>query len=680
MEPDPGTDRTIAPYGTWRSSIRVDDVAGDVVGLAEPWIDGDDVFWLEGRPAEAGRRVLVRASTDGSTEDLTPAPFNVRTRAHEYGGGSYIVAGGIVVFSHFADGRLYRLDPGSETPVAITPDGPFRYADLAVDAVRRRFYAVREDIGGAGEAVAAIVAVGLDGGTPQVLVQGPDFLAGPRLSPDGARLAWLEWDHPNMPWEATELKVAAIKSDGTLGAAILAAGGPDEAIVQPEWAPDGTLHLVSDRSGWWNLYRLVDGPRLEPIAPMDAEFADPCWLFGRRSYGFLPDGAIVAVGRSGGRDRLFRIEPGHLAGELDIPFTELDALCVGANAVVALAGSPVDSAVVARFDPVLLAPTGVLRRASSLALDPAVVSRPESIEFPTTGERTAHALYYPPTNPDYAGPDGARPPLLVQVHGGPTSNASTTLDLSKQLLTSRGIAVVDVDYGGSTGYGREYRRRLDGQWGIVDVDDCVAAARFLVERGDVDPARLAIEGGSSGGYTTLAAHAFTDVFSAGISLFGIADLETFQADTHKFESRYMDRLIGPYPESAEIYRQRSPGNFPDRFAHPLLIIQGLDDRIVPPSQAEAIVAVLGSRGIPHAYLAFEGEGHGFRGATAIRRTLEAELAFLGQVFGFVPADDFEPLDMPGLEAWLASHPRSDTPHPRPAEPIEPVAGEGHGKR
>ncbi len=626
-------------------------MVGDVIGLAEPWIDGDDVFWLEGRPAEAGRRVLVRASSDGSTEDLTPAPFNVRTRVHEYGGGSYLAAGGIVVFSNFVDGRLYRLDPGAEAPVAITPDGPWRYADLTADAVRRRFYAVREDIGGEGEPVAAIVAVGLDGGTPQVLVQGPDFLAGPRLSPDGTRLAWLEWDHPDMPWEATVLKVATFGADGMLGTPILAAGGPDEAIVQPEWAPDGTLHLVSDRTGWWNLYRLVDGPRLEPIAPMDAEFADPPWIFGRRSYGFLPDGAIVAVARARGRDRLYRIEPGHLAGELDVPFTELDALCGGANAVVALAGSPLDSTIVARFDPVVLAPAGVLRRASSLALDPSLISRPESIEFPTTGERTAHALYYPPTNPDFAGPDGARPPLLVQVHGGPTSNASTALDLSKQLLTSRGIAVVDVDYGGSTGYGREYRRRLDGQWGIVDVDDCVAAARFLVDRGDVDPARLAIEGGSSGGYTTLAAHAFTDVFSAGISLFGVADLETLRADTHKFEARYMDRLVGPFPEAAEIYRQRSPINFPDRFAHPLLILQGLDDRVVPPSQAEAIVAALAVRGIPHAYLAFEGEGHGFRGATAIRRTLEATLTFLGQVFGFVPADDLEPLEMPGLDAW-----------------------------
>ena len=325
--------------------------------------------------------------------------------------------------------------------------------------------------------------------------------------------------------------------------------------------------------------------------------------------------------------------------------------------VVALAGAPGDPSVVARFDPVTLAPAGVLRRASTITFDPAIISRPESIEFPTTGGRTAHALYYPPTNPDFAGPDGEKPPLIVLSHGGPTSNASTALDLVKQLLTSRGIAVVDVDYGGSTGYGREYRQRLDGQWGIVDVDDCVAAARFLVERGDVDPARLAIEGGSAGGYTTLAALAFRDVFAAGISQYGIGDLELLEVATHKFESRYSHRLVGPYPEQADVYRERSPNNFPDAFSSPVLILQGLDDRVVPPAQAEAIVAALAAKGIPYAYLAFEGEGHGFRGAYAIRRTLEAQLSFLGQVFGFEPADAIEPLEMPGLDAWRASHPR-----------------------
>jgi dipeptidyl aminopeptidase/acylaminoacyl peptidase len=655
MGPDPQPEVVVAPYGAWRSPIRIEDVVGDVNLLAELSIDGDDIFWVEGRPSEGGRRTLVRAAADGSTSELTPAPFNVRSRVHEYGGGSYVVVGGIVVFSDFADGRLYRLDPGAEAAVPITPAGPWRYADLRPDLARRRFYAVREDHSLDGEAINTIVTVPLDGGDPQVLVKGPDFVSSPRLSPDGTRLAWLEWDHPDMPWDATLLRVAGFEPDGTLGEAILAAGGPDESIIQPEWAPDGTLHLISDRTGWWNLYRLVDGPRLEPLATLEAEFADAPWTFDRSSYGFLPDGSVAAVARSGGRDHLYRIEPGTRIAEVEMPFTELEWLRVGAHTVVALAGRAGDPSVIARFDPVTLAPAGVLRRATTVTFDPAIIAEPESIEFPTAGDRTAHALYYRPTNPEFRGPDGEKPPLIVLSHGGPTSNASTSLDLGKQFLTSRGIAIVAVDYGGSTGYGREYRQRLDGQWGVVDVDDCVAAAQYLVERGDVDPDRLVIEGSSAGGYTTLAALAFRDVFAAGISLYGIGDLELLETDSHKFESHYDRRLVGPYPEAAALYRDRSPSNFPDRFSSPVLILQGLDDKVVPPSQAESIVAALSRKAIPYAYLAFEGEGHGFRGAFALRRTLEARLSFLGQVFGFEPADGSEPLEMPGLDAWLAGH-------------------------
>ena len=641
------------PYGAWPSAIRIDDVLGESVRVGDPWVDGDDITWLEGRPAEGGRSVLVRRAADGSTTDLTPAPFDVRTRVHEYGGGAYVVAGGTVVFSNRADGRLYRLDPGVDEPVAITPEGPWRYADIRFDPVRRRFLAVREDHGGTGQPVAAIVAVPLDGDRPPtVIVSGPDFLAAPRPSPDGTRLAWLEWDHPDMPWDATRLRVATVLEDGTVDRSDLAAGGPEESVTQPEWAPDGTLHLISDRSGWWNLYRLVDGPRLEPLAAMDAEFADPAWLFDRSSYAFLPDGSIVAAARRDGHDHLIHVEPGVLVGEVATPFTEIGGLRVGGSTVVAVAGSPTEAPFLVALDPVTLEPTGVLRRPSTTTIDPAWIARPESIAFPTTGGRTAHALFYPPTNPDVSPPDDERPPLLVLSHGGPTANASTALDLGIQLLTSRGIAVVDVDYGGSTGYGRAYRQQLDGEWGVVDVDDCVAAARFLADRGDVDPDRLAIQGGSAGGYTTLAALAFRDTFAAGISLFGIGDLEAMTRDTHKFESRYLDRLVGPYPAMAERYRQRSPVHYLDEVSCPVLVLQGLEDKVVPPNQAEALVSALAANGIPHAYRAFEGEGHGFRGEAALRATMEAQIGFLGAVFGFEPADE-PAMTLPGIDAWRA---------------------------
>jgi dipeptidyl aminopeptidase/acylaminoacyl peptidase len=648
----------VVPYGAWPSPIRIDDLLGDTVRLREPWIDGDETYWIEGRPAEAGRSVLVGRAADGTIADLTPSPFDVRTRVHEYGGGAFTVAGGTVVFSNRTDGRLYRLDPGVPEPHPITPEGEYRYADFRFDAGRRRFLAVREDHTGEGQPVAAIVEVSLDGErVPRVLVEGPDFLAAPRLSPDGSTLAWLEWDHPDMPWDSTRLRIANVREDGFLDAAELAAGGLEESIVQPEWSPDGVLHFVSDRSGWWNLYRLKEGPRLEPLAPMETEVADPAWVFDRSSYGFLPDGSIAAVGRAGGRDRIFHIAPGRLVAEVDQPFTELERLRVGPHGIVVAAASPTEATMIVALDPVTLAPAGVLRRSSSLATDPAWISAAEAITFPSAEGRIAHALFYRPTNPDVVAPEGELPPLVVYSHGGPTSNADNSLDLEIQLLTTRGIAVVDVDYGGSSGYGREFRQALNGRWGVVDVDDCVAAARYLVDRGEVDPERLAIEGGSAGGFTTLAALAFRDVFAAGISHYGVGDLEDLARDTHKFESRYLDRLVGPYPASAALYRERSPVHHLDEISCPVLVLQGLEDKVVPPGQAEAVVAALSANGVPHAYLAFEGEGHGFRGETAIRRTLEARLSFLGAVFGFTPADDLEPVELPGMAEWRARRAR-----------------------
>ena len=407
------------PYGSWPSAIRIDDLVGEVVRLSDPWVDGDDVYWIEGRPAEGGRSVLVLRSSDGVTRDITPPPFDVRSRVHEYGGGAYVVAGGTVLFSHLKDGRLYRLDPGDDAPQPLTPEGPFRYADLRFDPARRRFLAIREDHTGDGHPRSAIVDIALDGDRPvRVLYEGPDFLAAPRPSPDGRSLAWLEWDLPDMPWDVSRLRVAPFLDDGGIGPSDLAAGGSDESIAQPEWAPDGLLHFVSDRTGWWNIYRLAQGPRLENLTPIEAEFADPAWVFDRSSYGFLADGAIVGVGRSGGRDRIFHIAPGDSLGEVASPYTEIGTLRVGPAGIVANVGTPTVPSTIVSLDPATLTTSGVLRHSTSIGIDAAHISVAEPITFPTAGGRMAHALFYRPVSPDVAPPDGELPPLLVRAHGG----------------------------------------------------------------------------------------------------------------------------------------------------------------------------------------------------------------------------------------------------------------------
>jgi dipeptidyl aminopeptidase/acylaminoacyl peptidase len=652
----------VAPYGSWASPIDVELVAGTAIGLSEPWLDGDDVYWLETRSAQGGRRTLLRHGLDGTTAELTPDPFRVGNRVHEYGGGSYAVRDGLVIASSVADGRLWRLDrDGLADPVALTPEGRWRYADLWFDPRFPRLYAVREthDIDRPNDptlVVNEVVAVALDGsdGPGRLLVAGPDFVAGARPSPDGRTLAWLEWDLPDMPWDSVRLRVADVGGDGPLGEARTVAGGPGISIVQAAWSPTGVLHFVSDETGWWNLYAF-DGPdglagAARNLAPMDAELGDPAWVFGRSSYSFLADGAILAVARADGRDGLLRIEPDGAVTRLEVPFTEVEGLRVAADTVVAVVAGPREGSVVARLDPATGEPVGVLARSLSVPLDPSVLPVPEAIAFETADGATSRALSFAPSNAAFRGPEGELPPLLVLSHGGPTSAASSALSLDRAFFTSRGIAVADVDYRGSTGYGRPYRDALKGQWGIADVEDCVAAARFLVARGSVDPARLAIAGGSAGGYTTLAALTFRpEVFAAGISSYGIADLELIHVDGHKFESRYDEGLIAPWTDAGRaVFRERSPIHFLDRVRAPMLLFQGLDDRVVPPSQLDAMVAAFTARGLPHVAMTFEGEGHGFRKAETRRATYRAEIAFLGRVFGFTPAGDIEPMEIPGL--------------------------------
>jgi dipeptidyl aminopeptidase/acylaminoacyl peptidase len=643
------TGRTIAPYGSWRSSITVDALLAERVFASEPRLDGPTIAWLEDRPGEGGRGVVVRATADGRFEELTPREANVRDGVHEYGGGAWAIHEGTVYYSDFRDGRLYRTLPGGGAE-PVTPEGATRYADISVDAGRSRLICVREDHRGGGVPANEIVAVpigaaGAPPSEPGVLVSGDDFYGPVRLSPDGRRLAWLTWSLPDMPWDGSELRLAELDAHGLPAATRTIAGSRSESIAEPAWSPDGSLHFVSDRSDWWNIHRLEADGSITALALMEAEVAGPQWVFGMSSYGFAGDGSIVAVARAGGIDRLWRITPGGVTTPIPVPYLEIPDVVVAGSTAVVVGSSPVEPSHVAAIDLGSGALT-VLHRTSGVAFPAAELSIPRHIEFPTEGGLTAHALYYAPHNEAFEGPTDERPPLRVLSHGGPTSAIGAGFRGTIQFFTSRGIGVVDVDYGGSTGYGRAYRSRLDGQWGVVDVDDCINAARFLSATGEVDPARVAVQGGSAGGYTTLAALAFRpEAFSAGVSYFGIGDLTGFDLETHKFESRYTERLVGPWPEARDLWLARSPILQVERISAPMLILQGLDDKVVPPSQAEQIVAALTAKGIPHAYLAFEGEGHGFRKAENIRRSYEAELSFYGQVFGFTPADRIAPLEL-----------------------------------
>ncbi len=630
-----------APYGSWKAGISAEQLAAATVRFGQIAIAGTSIFSSEGRPGEAGRNVVVECDAAGRCHDLTTAPFDVRTRAHEYGGGAFTVAAdGELFFSHDVDRRLYRTRRG-ETPRPITAGGAFRYADAAIDAARARLIAVREDHSAPGEAVNAIVAIDLGSGEETVLASGHDFFSNPRLSPDGRQLAWLSWDHPHMPWQGSDLWVASFGAEGRLGETRHVAGGAAESIFQPEWSPAGELHFASDRSGWWNLCRERAG-RVEPLHPMAAEFGEPQWAFAMAMYGFEADGAIVCLYEQGGRSHLARLDPasGAFTG-IETPYCSLRELHVGEGFAACFAASEREGEALVRFDLASRSFT-VLRRASAMVSEPAGLAIAEAIEFPTEGGLSAHAFFYAPRHAGFVGEPGTLPPLLVISHGGPTGASNAALNPRLQYWTQRGFAVVDVNYGGSSGYGRAYRERLDGAWGIVDVDDVVHAARYLVARGDVDPGRLAIRGASAGGFTTLAALAFRDTFHAGASHYGVSDLEALARDTHKFESRYLDSLVGPYPARADLYRARSPVNFAERLSSALILFQGAEDEAVPPNQAETMFAAVRAKGLPVAYLLFEGEQHGFRQARHIRRALEAELAFYGRVFGFMPADPIEP--------------------------------------
>jgi dipeptidyl aminopeptidase/acylaminoacyl peptidase len=643
----------VAPYGSWKSPITSDLIVAGSLRLGEIRLDGETIYWSEGRPIEGGRNVIVQRSSAGQTRDITPAaPFNVRTRVHEYGGGAYQVANGTIYFSNFIDQRLYK-QPVGDDPQPITPEGSFRYADAVVDEPRQRLICVREDHGnGEHEPINTIVSVSIagsdDGGT--VLVSGSDFVASPRLSPDGSQLAWISWNHPFMPWDGTQLWVASVQPDGSLGEVQQIAGGESESIFQPEWSPDGRLYFVSDRTGWWNPYRWNSDSSnpIEPLCPKDAEFGLPQWVFGMTTYGFESAASLICTYVEAGVQYLARLNTQNLElTPIETPYSSIGGLRVAPGYAVFGGGSALQPSAIVRLD----LQTGAieeLRRSSTIEVDAGYLSEPEVVEFPTENGRTAYGFYYAPRNKDYTAPADDRPPLLVKSHGGPTAATSASFNPAIQYWTSRGIAILDVNYGGSTGYGREYRERLKGNWGIVDVDDCVNGAQYLVKKGLVDGDRLCIDGGSAGGYTTLAALIFRDVFKAGASYYGVSDLTALARDTHKFESRYLDGLIGKYPEQEELYNARSPIHFADRLSCPVIFFQGDEDKIVPPNQAETMVEILKAKGLPVAYVLYEGEQHGFRKAENIKRTLDGELYFYSRVFGFELADAVEPVAIENL--------------------------------
>jgi len=683
------------PFGSWPSPITAARLVEGAAGVGEIRADGDDVWWNEQRPGEGGRYQLVRWSSGGHRHDLFPAwdptgegpNWNARTAVMEYGGGAWGVHAGVVVFANWADQRLYRVDPGSGVvPVAITPEPSvtrgFRYSEptwLDQDRFPGWIVCVREShepdaVAAHGEAVNEIVALPLDGSAVDdpsrvvVLVSGPDFVHSPATH--GDQLVWIQWDHPRMPWDGTELCLAtiAVGSDGEDGEEAPAyvfgsagaggdvvAGGPAESVIQPGFLRDGTLVFCTDRTGWWNPWRRAGDGTVEPVIAgggIEAEVGGPLWVGGLRWWTELDSGHLLVTLTRDGGDALGLIDPDGRLREVETFFSEVSQVVLGGTEHDALvvAGTPTSEAspyAVEVLEPHGDWPTaaiGRLRPHRDLGFDTEWFSEPTHITFASAGGRQAHALFYEPQNPDVEPIDEERPPLVVMIHGGPTSAARNVLALAKQFWTSRGFAVVDVNYGGSTGYGRPYRDLLQGTWGIVDVEDAVTAAEHLAREGFVDRHQLAIRGGSAGGYTTLAALCFHDAFKAGASHYGVADLSALAADTHKFESRYLDGLVGPYPEAAATYDERSPIHHTDGFSAPLIVLQGSEDEVVPPSQAEMIVDALAAKGIPHAYLLFDGEQHGFRKAENIVRALEAELWFYGQVFGFAPADPIEPVD------------------------------------
>lgn len=637
-----------AAFGSWESPITTDLMLGDSVGLGEISVFGDDVYWIEMRPQEKGRYVVVKRTPDGQQTDVISAEYNARSRVHEYGGGSYLMTEQGLVFTNFSDQALYLVNSSNDC-IKLTDSESCRYADMIYDKSNNRLICIREDHANENnEAINTIVSISLsEEKDEKVLLEGADFYSNPRLSHDGIQLCWISWQHPNMPWDDTSLFLADINSEGELETLKHIAGGKNEAICQPLWSPDNILYFVSDRSNWWNLYRVINNANeyaIECILEKDAEFAVPQWSFRECNYDFVDKDNIQAVYRKNGLAYISSINVNEKSLEtLNLPYTDFESIVCNEHQAWFLAASPTEFPSIIEYD-ITKKETRVLRKANNLSFDEENISIGESLTYPVDEKNNAYAFFYRPKNKNFTGLDGEQPPLIVMSHGGPTGESHNGIKMVAQFFTSRGFAVLDVNYGGSSGYGRAYRQRLNKQWGIIDVNDCSKAALYVAEQGRVDNERLAIRGGSAGGFTTLASLAFTDVFKAGASHYGVSDLEALAKETHKFEARYLDSLIGAYPEEQELYKARSPVHNVEQLSCPVIFFQGLEDKIVLPNQAEMMVEALKEKGIPVAYIAYEGEQHGFRQAKNIKRTLEAELYFYSTIFNFECAEKIEPVE------------------------------------
>ncbi len=659
------------PYGSWPSKISAQQLVAQSLRLSEPRLFGEYLYWLESRPAEKGRNCVVRAKPGSPPEDLLPPPLSAQSKVNEYGGGSFCVFQNALFYVQADDQRIYRLDisaPSSAplpTPKAITPESDFRYGDLHYDATRHRLLAVCEDHSIKGqEPSARIISLDANGLDSFTLAEGDDFYSSPRVSPCGKCVCWLSWNHPAMPCTNNHCYAASLSPQGVILERIAvageAAGQAPQAIFQPQWSADSELFLVSDIDNWWRLYKVSSEddapPELLPVLespPPMAEFAMPHWVFGQQTWGFLDNDTLMASFTRNGISRLCVISLSEGSWhEINTQWTDFSAVCASNGAAAVLAASYSEPTQLSYWHTGSNSPTPEfnLRKAWTSVTTPdndlnaQHLSQPQTISFGPIHE-LAHAFYYPPFNGTHCGPNGEKPPLIVLAHGGPTSQSTTALNIKIQYWCSRGFAVVDVNYRGSTGYGRDYRMALDGKWGVSDVEDVCRAAQYLVERGLADPERLAIKGGSAGGYTVLAALTFTDTFKAGASLYGIGDLETLVLDTHKFESRYVDSLVGPYPEQKALYQQRSPIHHVDQLQCPVIFFQGDQDKVVPPNQAQAMVEALDKKGLPVAYVLFAGEGHGFRQAENIVAAIENELYFYSRLFGFEPHDNLAAIEI-----------------------------------